>query len=85
MKLKDAPIAGTVREVYESAIAMARQAMTLIDVDADDIRRAEDLYRKLDLARLAAQSETGDLHAASDIMLRPGDETPKVPMPVESG
>lgn len=83
--LTGAPIAGSVREVYESAIAMAKLAMKSIEVDIDDIRRSEDRYRKIDTARLAAQAETGDLHAADDIMLRPGQPVDAIPIPVESG
>jgi glutathione-regulated potassium-efflux system protein KefB len=83
MRLDGAPIAGTVREVYESAICMARQAMTSLEIDPDDIQRAEDQYRDVDARRLAAQSVAGDLHAGEDLMIRPSAGA--VPIPAESG
>ena len=88
IRLAGAPIAGTVREVYESAICMARDAMTALEIDEDEIRRAEEHYRDIDTRRLAAQSETGDLHAADELMIRPGEPAPEIevaPIPAESG
>jgi glutathione-regulated potassium-efflux system protein KefB len=83
MRLDGAPIAGTVREVFESAICMARQAMTALEIDPDDIQRAEDQYRDVDARRLAAQSVAGDLHAGEELMIRPSAGA--VPIPAESG
>jgi len=88
IRLAGAPIAGTVREVYESAICMARKAMAALEIDQDDIQRAEDHYRDIDTRRLAAQAASGDLHAADDILIRPGQPLPDaapVPIPAESG
>lgn len=68
MKMADAPLAGTVREVFESAICMARQAMELLQIDSEQISRTEDEYRRRDAIRLKAQSESGDLRAAVDHM-----------------
>jgi monovalent cation:proton antiporter-2 (CPA2) family protein len=87
MKLHGAPIAGTVREVYESAICMARLAMSALDIGPDELDRAETYYRDVDTRRLSAQSEAGDLHAGSDMMIRPGEDlpVPPVPIPAESG
>lgn len=87
MALDGAPIAGTVREVYESAIVMARQAMTALEIDDDDIDRTEAQYRDLDVRRLRAQAEAGDLHAGEDLMIRPVTEplSDAVPIPAESG
>lgn len=83
MRLDGAPIAGTVREVYESAISMTRQAMTSLEIDPDDIQRAEDQYRDIDRRRLAAQSVAGDLHAGEELMIRPSSGA--IPIPAESG
>ncbi|PZO90481.1 MAG: sodium:proton exchanger, partial [Sphingomonas sanxanigenens] len=69
--LYEAPIAGTVREVYESAIVMARQALEALDVEIDEIDDAEARYRDVDHQRLVAQAESGDLYAAREVMLRP--------------
>ena len=66
LKLKGAPVAGVVREVLDSAVRMARQAMAAVGIDADEIDRTEDLYRKRDRERLKIQLEAGDLRAARD-------------------
>ena len=63
IKMRGAPVAGTVREVLESAVCMARMAMVAVDVDVEQIERSENEYRERDDARLAEQTETGDLRA----------------------
>jgi CPA2 family monovalent cation:H+ antiporter-2/glutathione-regulated potassium-efflux system protein KefB len=68
LKLRDAPIAGAVREVLDSAVRMARMAMAKVGVDDEEITRTEDLYRARDRERLKAQLETGDLRAKIDRM-----------------
>jgi monovalent cation:proton antiporter-2 (CPA2) family protein len=87
IRLGSAPIAGTVREVYESAICMARQAMTALEIDGEEIARAETEYRRIDAERLEAQTRTGDLHAADDILIRTVAQVSAetVPIPAESG
>lgn len=72
MRLADAPVATAVREVYESAIAMARQAMTTLEIEEDEIDRTEEEYRRIDADRLERQIAAGDLRAGKDMMLRPG-------------
>jgi glutathione-regulated potassium-efflux system protein KefB len=69
--------------VFESAICMARQAMTSLEIDPDDIQRAEDQYRDVDGRRLAAQAQANDLHAGEELMIRPSAGA--VPIPAESG
>ena len=66
LKLRDAPVAGTVRELLDSAVRMARMAMERVGVDAEEINRTEDLYRASDHERLKAQLESGDLRAKID-------------------
>jgi glutathione-regulated potassium-efflux system protein KefB len=68
LKLRDAPVAGAVREVLDSAVRMARMAMESAGVDGEEIDRTEDLYRARDRERLKAQLETGDLRARSERM-----------------
>jgi len=87
MRLHGAPLAGTVREVFESAICMARQAMGALEISDDEIQRAEDHYRDIDQRRLAAQSEANDLHAGEDLIIRPSalPSPGAVPIPAESG
>ena len=63
LKMAGAPLAGAVREVFESAVCMARLALDALDVDEDDVDRAEADYRKADTDRLKLQADTGDLRA----------------------
>jgi CPA2 family monovalent cation:H+ antiporter-2/glutathione-regulated potassium-efflux system protein KefB len=69
MELADAPVCEVVREVYESAIDMARRAMVALDMDEVEISQAEETYRSLDRKRLDAQSESGDLRAARETII----------------
>jgi glutathione-regulated potassium-efflux system protein KefB len=66
IKLKGAPVRGVVREVLESAIKMARMAMSSLGIDDEEIARTEDMYRARDKERLKAQVEAGDIRAAVD-------------------
>jgi CPA2 family monovalent cation:H+ antiporter-2/glutathione-regulated potassium-efflux system protein KefB len=68
LKLRDAPIAGAVREVLDSAVRMARMAMEKVGVGAEQIDRTESLYRARDRERLKAQLEAGDLRAKTERM-----------------
>jgi CPA2 family monovalent cation:H+ antiporter-2/glutathione-regulated potassium-efflux system protein KefB len=68
MKMKGAPIAGSVREVLESAVVMGRRAMEAVGVDRQEIDKSEAEYRKRDTARLKLQKESGDLKAGRDGM-----------------
>lgn len=65
-------IAGTVREVYESAVMMGIKALGELGVGEAEILDIEREYRSRDLARLERQVEAGDLHAAKEMMFRPG-------------
>ncbi|MBA4761481.1 cation:proton antiporter [Sphingomonas sp.] len=69
LKLKGGPAAGVVREVLESAIVMARKAMTAVGVDIEEIERTEDLYRRRDRERLRIQHEAGSLAAARETII----------------
>ncbi|HEV7658348.1 MAG TPA: cation:proton antiporter [Allosphingosinicella sp.] len=66
LKLKDAPVAGVVREVMESAARMARMAMENVGVDIEEIDRTEALYRARDRERLKAQFAANDIRAQID-------------------
>ncbi len=61
-----------VREVHESAVRMSILALGAIGVAEDDIQGVEADYRHRDDRRLAAQIDTGDLHALKEIYYRPG-------------
>ena len=66
VKLKTGPVELVVREVMESAVKMARQALRGLDVNEPEIERAEDLYRSRDRERLKIQIEAGDLRTARE-------------------
>ncbi|OYY91343.1 MAG: sodium:proton exchanger [Sphingomonas sp. 28-66-16] len=70
VRLKDAPMAGSIREVLESAVCMARQALTEVGVDNDEISKTEAQYRTRDIDRLNAQTVDGDLHAGDAHLIR---------------
>ncbi len=81
LKLRDAPIAGAVREVLDSAVRMARMAMEKVGVDSEEIDRTEDLYRARDHERLKAQLKAGDLRAQA----KPMFVEPQKPIDADSG
>lgn len=68
--LDEAEVDGVVREVFESAVAMAREAMDLMDLDEWLIERVEEEYRSRDRQRLEAQLRAGDLHAGAEMAIR---------------
>ncbi|MBX9796451.1 cation:proton antiporter [Sphingomonas sp.] len=63
MRLDGAPLTGTVREVFESAVVMARAALDTLGVDSEQVQRTEDEYRRRDALRLKAQAASGDIRA----------------------
>jgi len=74
LKLKDAPVTGVVREVLDSAVRMARQAMEAVGIEGEEIDRTEDMYRKRDRERLKIQLAAGDLRAArEDVIAQTGN------------
>ncbi|MGB3378803.1 MAG: cation:proton antiporter [Allopontixanthobacter sediminis] len=68
IKLSDAPIDHSVREVMESAVAMGRVALDGLGVSLTEIDRAESIYRERDQERLKMQTDAGDLRAAKDMI-----------------
>lgn len=75
MLLHGSPIDGVVREVLESALAMARMGLERLGLSEAEIERAEATWRRIDAERLKAQSEAGDLHAPrpASILRDPGE------------
>jgi glutathione-regulated potassium-efflux system protein KefB len=67
------------RELFESAVAMGRQALVRLGLSRREVDRVEEEYRKLDGERLASQSATGDIHAAKDRMFSPKRAMPEPP------
>ncbi len=71
-------LGGVTREVYDSAIAMGREALKAIDTDPARVADIEAQYRERDLIRLKAQTETGDLHALQDTVFGHQPLSPRV-------
>ena len=69
IRLMDAPVTLMVREVMESAVTMARQALEVLGLSVEQIDNAEEMYHLSDKERLSIQYETGDLRAARDHIL----------------
>ena len=61
-----------IREVYESAVRMGIEALGAIGASEEDIGGVEADFRSRDQKRLAAQIDTGNLHALKEIFYRPG-------------
>ena len=69
LALSAAPVAGCVREVFESAVKMGCEALSAIGFEAEEVGRAEAIYRDLDNQRFTAQREAGDIRAARDLLI----------------
>ena len=67
--LRDAPIDCAVRELLESAVAMARTALETLGDSIQDIDEAEQEYRRRDDERLDVQRKAGDYRAAQDMIV----------------
>ena len=61
----------TIREVFESAVAMGREALAVLGVEPEEVDRVEEEYRARDLERLESQAESGDMHALKHRMFGP--------------
>ena len=71
MELAPLHIECTVREVFESAVMMGREALALFCVDEAEAARVEKEYRERDRQRLDSQTASGDIHALKETMFRP--------------
>lgn len=70
IRFRESDVAGTIRETYESAVQMGREALAALGADAETIREVEDDFRDRDERRLAAQIATGDLQAMKEAFKR---------------
>jgi len=68
MEFDGLDVAWIQREVFESAVAMGRQALLKLGIAEREADRVENEYRLRDTERLKVQSATGDLRAARDRM-----------------
>lgn len=68
LKIRDLDLAGTVREVYESAVCMGTQALAQLGLSEAQVADVERQYREVDQQRLDLQAEAGSLLAARDLL-----------------
>lgn len=71
IELKKADVEVVVREVFESAVHMGRQALKAMGTDEPTIDSIEAEYRRTDAERLAIQLASGDLMAGRDLVYPP--------------
>ena len=74
MALDGAGLAGTVREVYESAIAMGIMALQALECTSDEVRDIERAYRLTDMERLTRQIAENDVRAGQELRFLPGSD-----------
>jgi glutathione-regulated potassium-efflux system protein KefB len=77
LELRGLDLKCVVREVFESAVAMGREALALFCVDQDEVDRVEREYRRRDEERLDIQASSGDLHALKERMFSPDNPLPE--------
>ena len=76
MELAPLDLKCTVREVFESAVMMGREALALFCIDEEEVKRVEQEYRDRDRERLDSQTASGDLHSLKDRMFSPDNRMP---------
>jgi len=69
IRLHGAPANYVMREVMESAVAMARMSLENLGLGQDEIERAEDAFRANDRDRLREQLASGDVRTGRDRIL----------------
>ena len=71
MDLESLDLKFTIREVFESAVVMGREALGVLGIAREEAERVEREYRERDRERLDSQAASGDLHAMQDRMFGP--------------
>ena len=66
MRYRGLDTAAVVREVFESAVLMGREALMKLGVSGHEADRVEREYRMRDCQRLELQRTTGDLRSGRD-------------------
>jgi glutathione-regulated potassium-efflux system protein KefB len=74
MELARLDLAGSVRELYESAVMLGREALRAVGIGADDVDKIETEYRRRDSVRLEAQMASGDIEIGRDTMFTPDNK-----------
>jgi voltage-gated potassium channel Kch len=77
IELRSLDLKYVVREVFESAVAMGREALSLFCIDEQEVARVEQEYRRRDAERLDIQASSGDLHALKERMFSPENPLPE--------
>jgi glutathione-regulated potassium-efflux system protein KefB len=78
MQFEGIALVASVREVFESAVLLGREALRALGVDDRETDRIEKEYRRRDARRLELQSRSGDIRIARELMFRPDE-------PLEAG
>lgn len=68
MVLAQLDIAGAVRELFESAVVLGREALEAVGISDANVEKIEAEYRRRDGSRLEAQIAAGDLTVRRDMM-----------------
>lgn len=68
MALAKLDISGAVRELFESAVVLGREALEAVGIGGDNIDRIEGEYRRRDGLRLEAQIDSDDITVRRDMM-----------------
>lgn len=76
IELKGTGMVGMKRELFESAIDLAKLTMRAIDIDDALIDEVDQEFRQRDCHRLEAQMKSGDLFAGREFSFRPEDVEP---------
>ncbi len=76
MELAPLDIKYAVRELFESAVEMGREALALFCIGPEEVDRVEAEYRRRDLERLERQTASGDLHAGAQTVFGPENSLP---------
>ena len=76
LELNSLDLKFAIRELFESAVAMGREALALFCIDAGEVDRVEQEYRRRDRERLDIQAASGDLHALKERMFSPDNPLP---------
>ncbi len=71
MVLARLDLAGAVRELFESAVVLGREALEAVGISAENIEKIEGEYRRRDGTRLEAQMATGDIAVERDTLFTP--------------
>jgi voltage-gated potassium channel Kch len=74
MELSGLDIKCVIREVFESAVCMGRQALLQFGIAADEAERVVEEYLERDRQRLERQSESGDIRALRELIFSPDNQ-----------